>query len=277
MGIGHISPEFYFVDGEEDIFIESERKAQDAKVKLDGFEFEVPDNRISTLIPGLTIELKKAAVGEEFSIVVSEDTKKITGKIEGLVNKINSILKFINAQNDLDSKSDVTRTLGGDLSLTIFESRLRSVIFKTYQTKEGGRRFGDLGVAFQKNGQITLNKEKFESALSDNFTVVNELLNGMITGDGIKMDGFIDDLTRLIEQGLRSPDGIVESRKRGIQGRIDQIDRRIDQRKRIIEQKERNLKDKFAKLEGTISRIKTQGAGLQALSGGMVAPSIKIS
>jgi flagellar hook-associated protein 2 len=52
-------PNLYLVDGNVDLWFDAERKAQDAKIKLDGFEIELPDNRTTDLIPGVTIDLKK--------------------------------------------------------------------------------------------------------------------------------------------------------------------------------------------------------------------------
>ena len=42
-------PYFYLVDGDDDLFIESEQKAKDARIKLNGFEFEVPSNKLKVL------------------------------------------------------------------------------------------------------------------------------------------------------------------------------------------------------------------------------------
>ena len=261
-------PNFYLIDGEEDFALESERPAQDAKVKLDGFEVEVPDNKVTTLIPGVTINLKKAVPEEEFTITITEDAKKITDKVSLMVDKVNAVLKFINDQNSIDAKTDTSRTLASDITLTTFESRLRTLIFTPYQTREGPRRLSDLGISFQKDGQLAFNKEKFEAATNSSFLTVSELLNGMFSENGEKTIGFINDLSQMLELSLRTPDGVITNRRKGLQSRIDQIDRRIEQRQKIIDQKEKNLKDKFAKLEGTISRIKSQGAGLQAISGG---------
>ena len=261
-------PHFYFVDGEEDFTLESERAAHDAKIKLNGFEIEVPGNRVSDLIPGVAIELKKAAEGEEFTINIVEDIEKVSGKLSLFVDKINAVLKFINDQNSIDADTDTSKTLGGDITLTTLESRIRSIIFKPYQTRDGPRRLGDLGATFQKDGLLRLDQSKFESVINSNFAVAGEVLNGMFTPDGLKTKGLIAELTQILNFSLRIPDGIITNRKKGIQNRIDQIDRRIEQRQKIIDQKEKNLKNKFAKLEGTISRIKSQGAGLQAIAGG---------
>src|SRR5690606_29144808 len=69
-------PYLYLVDGEEDLFFEQQRDAQDAKIKLDGFEIEVPSNRVTDLISGVTIDLLKAKPGDEFTIEITEDIQK---------------------------------------------------------------------------------------------------------------------------------------------------------------------------------------------------------
>src|SRR5690606_36378237 len=78
-------PALYFVDGEEDIFFEKHRDAQDAKIKLDGFELEVPANKASKLIPGVTLDLKKLTKGKEITLTIKEDTAKIADKVDDLI------------------------------------------------------------------------------------------------------------------------------------------------------------------------------------------------
>ncbi len=258
-------PYFYFIDGDEDLYLEQERPAQDAVVKLDGFEVEVPENKVSELIPGVTVDLKKAKPGEEFSIKVSEDTAAVSGKIHDFVDSINAIFAFIKQQNTLDENSDTSRTLGGDILLQTIEGRLRRAVFQDIETGQGYRRIGDIGISFQRDGSLKLDDKKFEAALSANYSEVSEILTGRFREDGTKGNGFIDNLNEFVGMALRFPNGILTTRKKGLDSKIDQIDRRISQKQRMLDQKEKNLKDKFARLEGTIARIQSQGAGVAAL------------
>lgn len=261
-------PYFYFVDGEQDLYLEFEREAQDAMIKMDGFELEVPENKASELIAGVTIDLKKAMPGEEFTIKIEEDVEKITEKVQFLIDKINDVFKFIQTQNNLDENTDTTRTLGGDLTLQTIESRLRGAILQPVQTSTGPKRLGDLGIRFQRDGMLSVEANKLQSALSKDFTNVSQILNGYFPPEGNgKTEGLIDRVSEVVKATLRYPNGVLPSRKTGIQTKIDQIDQRIADKERLLEQKEKNLKDKFARLEGTISRIKSQGAGLAGLSG----------
>lgn len=260
-------PYMYFVDGEKDFYLEFEREAQDAIVKLDGFEIELPENKTSDLIPGLAIDLRKAAPGTEFTIKVSEDVDAIQAKVNDLVVKVNEIIQFIKTQNNLDQNTDTSKTLGGDSSLQSIESRLRSAIFTWVDTEFGPRRIGDLGVTFQRDGLLGLDANKLNSKISADFEEVGQILSGRFLENGQKTNGFIDNLNDVLGSAVRVPDGLLESRKRGFQSKIDQIDRRISTKQRLIEQKEKGLKDRFARLESEIAKIKGQGAGLAALGG----------
>lgn len=265
-------PDLYLVDGEVDIFFENERAAKDAKIKLDGFELEVPANQTADLIPGVNLDLKKAKPGDELTLEVSEDTAKMSGKIDDLVAKINNVIAFIKEQNALDETVDTSQTLGGDITLQTLESRLRSSVFQNVKTDFGDKRIGDLGLTFQRDGMLKLDKDKFTAALNDNIKLVSQVVNGRYSIEGGKVNGFIDNLDKLVSDAMKRPSGIITSRKEGLNSQISQIDRRIDSKQRQIDKKEQFLKQKFARLEETMSRIKTQGSGLAGLSGGGFNP-----
>ena len=263
-------PYFYFVDGEEDFFVEMERPAQDAIVKLDGFEIELPGNKTSDLIPGLTIDLLKAKPGEEFTLGVKEDSEAVTEKVNAFIDMVNKVLKFINEQNQMDENTNTKRTLGGDITLQTLESRLRSVVFETVMTASGPSRLGKIGIQFNRSGFLVFDEKVFQNQVKKDWQKTAQVLTGFVGEDG-KVDGVVDKLQKLVENVMRYPSGLIPNRKKGLESKIAQIDRRIEDRQRIIDKKEKMLKDKFSRLEGTINRIKSQGAGLAALGGGQPA------
>ncbi|MFG1500496.1 flagellar filament capping protein FliD [Halobacteriovorax sp. XZX-3] len=255
-------PHFYFVDGEQDFYIEFEREAQDAVVALDGFEIELPENKAAELIPGVTLDLKKAKPGDEFTINISEDAGKIGEKVKSLIDQINGVFSFIKQQNTMDETTDTSRTLGGDILLQSIESRLRSAIFKDIPLKDGGTsRIGELGIQFSREGLLEFDQKKFQTVMEKDYDHIAEVLTGRYE-DGTKTNGFIDNLKETVGQLLQFPNGLLSSRKRSLENNIETIDRRIAQRENMLQQKEKNLKDKFSRLEGTMSRIRSQGAGL---------------
>jgi len=259
-------PSLYLVDGYVDIFFDGHRDAQDAKVKLDGFEIELPGNKTTELIPGVTIDLKKTNIGDELTLEISEDVGKITQKIGDIVESINNVIKFIKEQNKMDETTDTSATLGGDLTLQTLESRIRGAIFKNIKTDFGNKRIGDLGLSFQKTGLLKLDPDKFTAALNRSYEEVSQIVSGQYSREHGKIKGFIDNLDHIVSGALQRPGGVLTSRKRGLDSQINQIDRRIESKQRHVARKEEVLKAKFARLEETISRIKSQGAGLGGMN-----------
>lgn len=260
-------PNLYLVDGEVDIWFDAEREAKDARIKLDGFEIELPANKTSDLITGVTLDLKKAKPGDEMTLEIKEDTAKMTDKIDEVVENINSVIGFIKEQNALDETTDTSQTLGGDITLQTLESKLRSTMFQNVATEFGNKRIGDLGLTFQRDGTVKLDKDKFQAALDDNVKMVSQVINGRFTLEDGKINGFIDHLDQLVNDSLKRPNGILASRKQGLDSVIRQIDSRVQTKQKQIERKEEFLKMKFARLEETISKIKTQGSGLAGFGG----------
>ncbi|MEX1099004.1 MAG: flagellar filament capping protein FliD, partial [Bacteriovoracaceae bacterium] len=154
------------------------------------------------------------------------------------------------------------------ITLQTIESRVRSAMFAQVDTDYGPRRIGDLGLTFQRNGLVELDSEKFKAALAKNYKEVSQIITGKYTLEDGKRKGFIDNMEDVVKGALQRPAGTVTARKAGLDSQIDQIDRKIENKQRQIDQKEKILKAKFARLEETISKIKSQGAGLAGMQGG---------
>src|SRR5690606_21333741 len=101
-------PEFYFLDGTKDLRIRKENEAENAVLKIDGFEIEANRNKIHDFLTGVNLDLKQAKEGQAFTVKISEDVPKMAAKVKGLVEQINGILEFINKQNQVYDKSDTS-------------------------------------------------------------------------------------------------------------------------------------------------------------------------
>ncbi len=256
-------PDFYFLDGDEDFYLDKERIAQNSKLLVNGFEVEFEGNKISTLLPGVTIDLKDAAPGKEFTLKIQEDNKSVRGKLEAMAQKINEVLSFIQNQNKLDKDSNTRNTLGGDITLQTLEYKVRQMIITPLATEYGPIRMADLGVQFNRNGLLDVNGDKLEKVLNENFGAVSQFFVGLDDGG----DGFANRL-EVMARSMTRQDGVMHSRLDGIKRRIRDIDNQIENKERQIASTERNLKDKFSKLEGTIAKLKAQQASVAGAVGG---------
>jgi len=255
-------PTLYFLDGDVDLYFDEEREAKNGRIKVDGFEFEVGDNTVKDVIPGVTLEVKQASPGRTVNVSVKEDKEVVSGKIKTFVDGVNGVLAFVQQQNALSKETDTSQTLGGDSLLRSVESRLRALIQNPQMTGSDVNRLNQVGIVFNRNGVLDFDEKKFNDALARNPSGVQRFL----AGDGFKT-GFIPALRREIGTLLNSAFGPVAIRKRALQERIGQMDKSIENKERQLAKKEETLKNKFARLEETMSKLKGQGGALSAIGG----------
>lgn len=258
-----IFPTVYLLDGDQDFFFEKTKEAQNGKIKVDGFEFEVAENTVRDIIPGVTLELRQAAPGREITINVKEDADAILGKIDEFVKATNGVLGFIQQQNSLNEKSDTSKTLGGDSLLRSIESRLRNLVQSPLYGINGSiKRLSEMGISFQRNGVLQFDKKKLDSVLAKNAKDVGTFL----AGDGFSV-GFIPTLKREISNFTNQSFGPLANRKRGLQDKINSINKSIENKERQLTRKEEALRRQFSNLEEKMSKLQQQGAAVAAIGG----------
>lgn len=259
-------PQVYLLDGDADVYFEETRQAKNAKVKIDGFEIEVPENRLPDVIPGVTLDLKQAAPGREVKLTVKDDNQVIAGKIKTFVEAYNGALSFIQNQNKLQKsgKNPSLGPLGGDGLLRSVESGLRRAIMDPqYGVQSSIRLVTELGIEFNRNGTLDFKQDKFTSILNSNPKAVASFLRG----DGFTT-GFVTTVKREISALLDNNFGAISNRKRGLQSKIDNITNQMDRKERVLEKREESLRRKFSDLETKMSGLKTQGSAFSAMASG---------
>lgn len=251
-------PTVYFLDGQKDFTFSANMKAQNAKYKLDGHEFEATENMITDLIPGVTIDLKKAQPGQQIRLNISENYDVISEKVKSFVDSYNAALGFIQGQNKLtQDKNGNPRLgpLGGDSMLRMTESRMRGIIQDLQDTNSKYNRIIQLGVEFNRNGTLNFNQDKFRKILTAEPLEVVEFLRG----DGANT-GFITNMKKRLNNLTDPSAGTVGVRKKSMQDRTQQIDRRIENKEKSLSRREDQLRKQFAKMEETMSKIQAQGS-----------------
>jgi flagellar hook-associated protein 2 len=258
-------PTVYLLDGDHDFFFDKERKAENGKIKLNGFEVEINSRELNDIVPGVNLNLLSAEPGREVTVTVNEDYDTIKGKMDEFVSSLNGVLSFIQTQNKMDENTDTTRTLGGDSMLRSVEMRMRSLLQSgNYTVGDGVNRLSQLGIEFNRNGTLDFDKEKFNKTLQSNPRAVV----GFLRGDGTRGSGFINKVKNFVQTTVNGAFGIVGNRKNGLQTQIRRIDQNIDNKERLLARKEVNLRRKFSRLEEQMGRLKAQGGAIQSALGG---------
>ena len=263
-------PEFYFLDGTKDFWIDDDRDGKNAALLIDGFEIESESNSVPNFLQGINVHLKEAAPEKPFMMTITEDYEKISVKMKELVNQVNEVLKFINKQNAVDKDTDTKVTFTGDTGLQGIEYRMRNLLHEAFpvgDVESGEYRLvwlHQVGLEFGKDGLLKFNDEKFQNVMESDFNSLAEAVTGEY--------GFVYQLKELIGGYSKPLTGMLSLRENGLRSRIQQIDRQISDKERMIDQKVTALTRKFSKLESSLGALQQQQqyltASLGAGSGG---------
>ncbi len=258
-------PKIYLLDGDQDMYFDESRKAVNAKVKVDGFEVELADNKITDMIPGVTLDLKTAAPGKEIRMTVQENFEVISGKIKSFVDAYNGALDFIQKQSKIQGGAGgrpALGPLGGDGMLRTIESALRRTILNPQMGVQSPiTRVNELGIEFNRNGTLSFSQDKFNKVLNAN----PQGVAAFFRGDGFAT-GFVATVKREVGNLMNGQFGALANRKKGLNDKITQINNRIDMKERQLEKKEESLRRKFSDLESKMSDLNAQQARVAAMA-----------
>lgn len=151
-----------------------------AKIKLNGLNFQRNGNAVSDMVAGVTFNLKSVMQATDTTVTVSvaTDTENIKSKIDSFISKFNELYTFIDAKSERNfgEKGIFTGDSQASSLLNFFTSSM--------STKISGISDGDLsylsqiGITFNSTTGLSIsNSTLFENNLKDNISQVEALFN----------------------------------------------------------------------------------------------------
>jgi flagellar hook-associated protein 2 len=142
------------------------QSARNAELTIDGVAITKPKNTIADAIENVTLNLLKTNAGAPTTVSVTRDSGAIKSSVDALAkayNDLNATLRNLSAFNAATKQGSV---LQGDVTLITLQSRIRSVLGSALSGMSGSyNNLSQIGVAFQKDGTLTVDGAKFEAAL----------------------------------------------------------------------------------------------------------------
>ncbi len=259
-------PQLYFVDGNEEFYVDETKGSKNGLVSVDGFEVELQSNEVGDFFQGVGVQLKQAKPGEKFTMNIKADYAKITDKVKKLVEGVNGVLDWVNKQNQVDEKSDTRSSFAGNTSLQNIEFRLRNLMhegFPAHLDNENNFHIvhmSDVGIEFDKKGALTFKEDRFQKMMETDYDGIAEVVSGE--------KGFASQLKTVLD-GFNQPQyGVISSSENAIQSRIKQIDQSIERKQMNLEKKSQALTEQFSRLQGALSGMQKQQQYLSATMGG---------
>ncbi|MCX8064545.1 MAG: flagellar filament capping protein FliD [Candidatus Hydrogenedentes bacterium] len=233
----------------------------DAKLKINGGpELTRNTNVIADAISGITITLLKEGSS---TITIDTDENKVIDSIKGLINAFNDAIKQIYEVTSKDGR------LYGESGIREIAFYLQQNLFNQVSDITGPyQSLADIGFTtgsvFDSKAipSISLNEEKFKSALRNNKNNVIELFtNQNATGLVDRFLPFLDEITAyngFLNERIK-PTGSIDTQITTLNRQISAIEYRVSQR-------EARLRRQFTLMEQMLQNLQGQNTSLTRLS-----------
>ncbi len=150
--------------------------AQDANLKVNGLAVTRDSNTVTGVLGGVTLSLKKAAVGTPVQVEVKRNTSAIQQDIENFVDKFNGLQSTINDISGYNADTRQGGVLLGDSAVRAISGRLRGIITAEQPGNSNSiRSLVDIGITSQADGSLSIDSSKLSTALSNDPGAVTAL------------------------------------------------------------------------------------------------------
>jgi len=199
---------------------------QNASLTIDGIAVASATNTVVGAIPGITLSLTSANPGVQVNLMVAPDVTTIQSALEQFVTDYNTIMSDLSSQFTFTGSSQ--GVLATDSVVRELQNSVLSALNYTFAPATGSStvpNLSALGIAADHAGNLTLDSNKLQSALKNNFSDVlgffqGTTMNGFANAFHQRLTNFTDPGTGAFTVDLQT----MKSQVSDLQDNIDNFE-----------------------------------------------------
>ncbi|MEQ1655059.1 MAG: flagellar filament capping protein FliD [Nitrospira sp.] len=216
-------------------------------------------NAISDAIAGVTLTLLETTGTSTVQVNVSRDVTAVKDNIKGLATAYNEVLKYINERTTYDVATKKGGNFFGEPTVRGVLSQIRSALSSSITGAGALNTVGALGFKTDREGTITVDEAKLDTALSASYSNVRTLFVNQTGSAGVAqlLNTAVDSLTNVAS-------GQLSLRKNGITKQITSLSADILRKEDAVTKYEDRLKAQYAALDNLLRRLQSQSSAIQS-------------
>ncbi|RPE80873.1 flagellar filament capping protein FliD [Vulcaniibacterium tengchongense] len=221
--------------------------AADAQVKVDGLLRTASGNRITDLLPGVTLALTEAKPGQAFDLTVAVDDSALQTALQGFVSAYNAALSLSRSLTAYNADTQTASTLTGDSMVRGLQSQLRNL------ASEQVMAFKALGLKIATDGSLSLDGAALGKGLAEDPDALARLFGGD--------DGYGARLEQALGRAL-DDDGLFDMRTDNLNARLKSYTEQYAQLDRRMEAVEARYTAQFTAMEQLVTQLQSSSGYL---------------
>jgi flagellar hook-associated protein 2 len=164
-------------------------EASDAKIFVDGYEYDSGSNVITGAIDGVTLNLVSAQPDTQNTLTVASNTQGAVSAVQSFVNAYNTALTTLQQATAYDASTQQAGPLLGDISMQSLLGQMQSITGGSLPTPVFNvSALSQIGITTNKDGTLSVDSDTLTAALQSNLQGVQTLLSKANTSLGAKLD-----------------------------------------------------------------------------------------
>ncbi len=149
--------------------------AKDALLEIDGIAVVKASNSITDAIEGVTLNLLATSAGNSVNLGVTSNQESVKASVTGFVDAFNKLDSTLRGLTKYDETGKASGVLLGDATARTVINQIRSVMTSTIANGNTLNSLNQIGVSFQRSGQLALDATKLTTAINTNFSDIASL------------------------------------------------------------------------------------------------------
>jgi flagellar hook-associated protein 2 len=151
------------------------RAGKDAELTVNGVAVKSASNSVTTVIPGVTLNLLKAG---DTTLSVSRNNATMQASVTAFVNAYNNVNSTIASLTSYNATTKQGGPLLGDSLAQNLQTQIRSILTRAVAGTGGTlTTLSQIGVSFQKDGSLAVDSTKLGNAITANYSGIAALFS----------------------------------------------------------------------------------------------------
>ena len=237
------------------------RAGSDAQFEVNGLALSASSNKVTGVITGVTLDLKKASADAVTTINVERDTAAMKAGVDAFIKAYNELDKVIREVTAFDAANRRAAVLTGESTVRAIQSQLRALVGAPMTAAQSGdfTVLSEIGIEMQRDGTLSLNATKFNTAAADPaklarlFTTTSDTSDAA-RGFGVRLKNFSDAMV--------GTDGLLPARAKGLQAQVTALGKEQTRINSQLELTEQRLRKQYSALDVQLQRMQGQSNSL---------------
>ncbi|PPV00158.1 flagellar protein [Xanthomonas populi] len=225
--------------------------AADALVRVDGFERNSSSNTIADIVPGVVLNLTKAAEGTKFNLSVAADTSGVKGNLTAFAAAYNTANTLLKNSSSYNAETRTASALTGDSLVRGLQQQLRGQVSGNINELKA------LGLTIDKDGVMNFDGAKFDTAIAADGGAVTDALG--------KDSKFGAGMAKLLESNVNTTTGTLSLRSDSLNKQIKGYEADLDDLDARMVKFSDRLTAQFTAMEAMVSKLQSSTGSLSSL------------